>query len=416
MDADVVVVGGGFVGLHTAYRLHKGGFRVVVVGGEAPRKGASWGNAGLIHQGSATTVPEIIGFWRVVRLALRRGSYISSNPWIALRESLPGGWIWRYARSLNREEIARRSAVLAQLIPESKRLWLEIIRGEGLDAELKEKGSLEAYFSEELFSLESRVVSEEASRLGYRVQIFDGVKCREVEPLLRENVVGGIYYSDDAWVNPSKTLNSFISALQRLGVSITWERVKEVKEDGDGLRVLAESGEMRAGRAVIAAGAWTGRLLHNLGVDIPLIAGRGYLALTEPVRERLSMPVFYADEKVIAGQTTEGNLRLTSYFELNNPDAPLDRSKIVQMAEKMREALKIEGNLRIIDEWVGSRPCVYDGLPVIGRVGKRGLAVVATGMCRLGLTLSPIGAKLVEDIITGQENPILQHFSPTRFS
>jgi D-amino-acid dehydrogenase len=416
LDADVIIVGGGFVGLHTAYRLHKDGFRVVVVGGEAPRRGASWGNAGLIHQGSTTTVPEIMGFWRVVRLALRRGSYISSNPWVALRESLPGGWIWRYARLLKKEQLIERAALLSSLVRESKRLWLEIIRGEGLDAELLERGSIEAYFSEELFRLESRVVSEEASRLGYRVQVLDGEKCREMEPLLREGVAGGIYYLDDAWVNPSKTLNSFISALQRLGVKIMWERVRGVREEGDGVRVEAESGGLKAAHVVLAAGAWTRNLLRSIGAKIPLIAGRGYLAISEPVRERLARPLFYADEKIVVGQTADGNLRLTSYFELNNPDAPLDRSKIIQMVRKVKEALKLEGELRIIDEWVGSRPCIPDGLPVVGRVGGRGRVLVATGLCRLGLTLSPATAVLVEDIITGRENPLLQHFSPARFS
>ncbi|GBC71280.1 D-amino acid dehydrogenase [Candidatus Calditenuaceae archaeon HR02] len=416
MDADAIVVGGGFVGLHTAYRLHKSGLRVVVVGGEGPRRGASWGNAGLIHQGSTTTVPEIMGFWRVVRLALRRGSYISSNPWIALRESLPGGWLWRYARSLKKEQLAVRAALLARLVRESKKLWLEIIRSEELDTELLEQGSIEAYFSEELFSLESRVVSEESAKLGYRVQILEGEKCRELEPLLREGVAGGLYYVDDAWVNPSKTLNSLISALQRLGVQIVWERVRGVREDGDGVKVEADSGGLRAGHVVLAAGAWTRNLLKSLGVEIPLIAGRGYLAVSEPVKKRLSRPLFYADEKIVIGQTADGNLRFTSYFELNNPDAPLDRSKIIQMVRKAKRAIKLEDEVRIVDEWVGSRPCIPDGLPLVGRIGGKGRVLVATGLCRLGLTLSPATAMLVEDVITGRENPLLQHFSPARFS
>lgn len=416
MDADVIVVGGGFVGLHTAYRLHKSGLRVVVIGGDGPRRGASWGNAGLIHQGSTTTVPEIMGFWRVVRLALRRGSYISSNPWIALRESLPGGWLWRYARSLKKEQLAERAALLAGLVRESKKLWLEIIRSEELDTELLEKGSIEAYFSEELFNLESRIVSEEAARLGYRVQILDAEKCRELEPLLREGVAGGLFYLDDAWVNPSKTLASFISALQRLGVKIVWERVRGVREERDGAVVEASSGVLRTEHVVLAAGAWTRDLLRRLGFKIPLIAGRGYLAISEPVKERLSQPLFYADEKIVIGQTSDGNLRFTSYFELNNPDAPLDRSKIIQMVRKTLRAIKLENEVRIVDEWVGSRPCIPDGLPLVGRVSGMGRVLVATGLCRLGLTLSPATAMLVEDIITGRENPLLQHFSPMRFS
>jgi D-amino-acid dehydrogenase len=72
--------------------------------------------------------------------------------------------------------------------------------------------------------------------------------------------------------------------------------------------------------------------------------------------------------------------------------------------------------LRVVDEWVGSRPCLPDGLPVIGRASERSTIIVATGLCRLGLTLSPATALLVERIISGREDPILQHFSPRRFS
>lgn len=416
MAADVVVVGGGFIGLLAAYRLQRSGLKVVVVGGESPRLGASWGNAGLIHQGSTTAVPEILGFWRVVRLALRRGSYISSNPWIALRESLPGGWIWRYARSLERGSIARRGEILAGMSQEGKRVWLELIREEELDSELTERGSIEAFFSEELYKLESRVVADEAARLGYRIQTLDGERCRELEPLLRENVAGGIHYIDDVWINPSKTLESLAMVLQRMDVKLIWERAGPVKLIDDGVRIASRSGEIRAERAVIAAGAWTKKILESFRINIPLIAGRGYLAVSEPVRERVTRPIFYADEKIVISQTRDGNMRFTSYFELNSPDAPIDRAKIVSMVRKAREAIVLEKYPEIIDEWVGSRPCMPDGLPLIGKIDERGRVIIATGHCRLGLTLAPSTARLVEELIAGREPSELRYFSPSRFS
>ncbi len=415
MRADAAVVGVGFVGLHTAYRLRRAGYEVVLVGGNL-RRGASWGNAGIIHHGSTTTVPEIMGFWKVVRLALRRGSYLSTSPIVALRESLPRGWIWRYARGLRRGLVIERGRILSRLVPESKRIWLETIRSEGLDAELVEAGSLEAYFSDELFTHESQLVREDAARLGYRVEALDGERCREMEPLLGQEVVGGLYYLDDAWVNPAKTLESLYSAVQRLGVRMVPEDAVSILEEGEAARVRTQSSEIEAGWAVVASGAWTKRLLARIGVEIPLAAGRGYLAITEPTQARISRPIFYSDEKIVVSQTAAGAMRLTSYFELNDPDAPLDRGKIRLMLEKAGRALPPLRGLRVVDEWVGSRPCLPDGLPVIGRVGERSAIIVATGLCRLGLTLSPATALLVEGIISGREDPILQYFSPKRFS
>jgi glycine/D-amino acid oxidase-like deaminating enzyme len=415
MRTDVVVVGAGFVGLYSAYRLKRAGYEVALVAGGSLRRGASWGNAGIIHQGSTTTVPEIMGFWRVVRLALRRGSYLSTSPVTALKESLPGGWIWRYAKSLRRELIAQRGRILSGLVTESKDLWLETIRAEGLETELVEAGSLEAYFSEELFLHESSVISAEAPSLGYRVEVIDGERCMEMEPLLERGVVGGLYYPDDLWVNPAKTLESLYQAVQRTGVRMVPEDADNLRDEGGRVRVRTRSEELEAEQAVVASGAWAGRMLSWARVRIPLAAGRGYLAVTEPTASRISRPTFYADEKIVISQAAGGELRLTSYFELNDPDAPLDRSKIRSMLEKARKIFPPLRGLRTLDEWVGSRPCLPDGLPVIGRLSERSGIIVATGLCRLGLTLSTATGRLVEGIVSGREDPILRHFSPQRF-
>jgi len=413
---DIIVVGGGFVGLLTAYRLRRRGYSVVVVGGHAPRLGASWGNAGLIHQGSTTAVPEIMGFWRVLRLALKPGSYISTSPGVVLREALPGGWIWRYARSLSRGGAARLGAVLTPLASEGRAGWIEILRAEGLEVDMLERGSIEVFFSEELLKLEAAPAAEMAGRVGFRVRVLSAIECRELEPLLSERVAGGIYYLDDVWINPAKALESVISVLQRMGVDVFWEAASSVKLEGEGVRVESTSRVWRGERAVIAAGAWTGRLVRRLGVKIPIIAGRGYLALLEPVDERLARPIFYSDEKIVISQTAAGNIRVNSYFELNSPEAPLDQSKIERMVKRGLGIVRLRSRPRVVDEWVGSRPCTPDGLPVIGAIDPRSRLIVAVGHCRLGVTLSPATARLVEELVEGVENPVLTHFSPWRFS
>ncbi len=415
MAGEVLVIGGGYVGLHSAYRLHELGYRVKVYAGDLVRA-ASWGNAGIIHQGSITAVPEVMGLLKLIRLTLRRDSYVSIRPSFALREIGPGGWLTRYVSEVRSGRIAAKAKVLQRLLLESRELWLEVIRREGLDAELNESGSIEVFAVRANFEHESEFRRKESGELGYRVEVLEGDQCREIEPLLSKQVVGGLFYPDDIWINPRKTIYSLADALRRRGVEVIERFVDSVKLKDGRAHVLTGVEEESAEVVLVCAGAWTRDLLRSAGVNVPVVAGRGYLAVTEPSRYRISRPVICADQRTIVGQTEAGEFRISSFFELSSPDATPDDSKFERMRRWSVPVLPVLNDLKFGTTWVGSRPCTPDGLPVVGKIRGTENLYVAAGHCRLGATLSAATGKLVAEMIEGKEPEVLKALSPERFS
>lgn len=414
MKPEAVVVGGGFVGLHAAYRLRSMGLRVKVYTGGDARRAASWGNAGIIHQGSITAVPEVMGLRKLLALTLKRGSYVSIRPSFAFRELLPGGWLWKYVNEVRRGALAENAALLQQVLAESKRLWLEVIKELNLESDLNENGSIEVFTVQKNFEFEAEFRERESRELGYSVRRLDGDECRSVVPQLSREVVGGLLYPDDVHINPSKTITSFLRALRSMGVEVSEERASLKLSDGS-VSVVDREGSLTPDHLVVCSGAWTRELLRGVGIELPVVAGRGYLAVTEAIGERFGRPIIYADNRVIIGQTVSGEVRLTSVFELASPDAEPDASRFERIREWASTALPLVRGLKFVDTWVGPRPCTPDGAPVVGKVKGLRNVVVATGGCRLGATLSSSMGLMVAEVVGGRERPMLSRLSPERF-
>ncbi|MEN3048448.1 MAG: FAD-binding oxidoreductase [Candidatus Caldarchaeales archaeon] len=414
MKPEAVVVGGGFVGLHAAYRLRSLGLRVKVYTGGGARRAASWGNAGIIHQGSITAVPEVMGLRKLLSLTLKRGSYVSIRPSFALRELMPGGWLWRYVNEVRRGALAENAALLQQVLAESKRLWIGTIRELNLEADLNESGSIEVFTVQKNFEFESEFREKESRELGYSVRRLDGDECRSMVPQLSREVVGGLLYPDDVHINPSKTITSFLRALRSMGVEVTEERASLKPADGS-VSVVDGEGSLTPENLVVCSGAWTRELLRAVGIELPVVAGRGYLAVTEAIKERFGRPIIYADNRVIIGQTVSGEVRLTSVFELASPEAGPDASKFERIREWASSAVPLVKSLKFVDTWVGPRPCTPDGAPIVGRVKGLRNVIIATGGCRLGATLSSSMGMMVAEIVEGKERPIVSRLSPERF-
>ncbi|MCS7118298.1 MAG: FAD-binding oxidoreductase [Thaumarchaeota archaeon] len=414
MKPEAVVVGGGFVGLHAAYRLHSLGLRVRVYTGGEIRRAASWGNAGIIHQGSITAVPEVMGLRKLLSLTLRRGSYVSIRPSFVFRELLPGGWLWRYVNEVKRGALAENAALLQQVLTESKRLWIEVIKELNLEADLNENGSIEVFTVQKNFEFESEFRSKESEELGYTVKTLRGDECRSLVPELSREVVGGLLYPDDVHINPSKTITSFIRALRGMGVEVLEDRVTLTHSDGS-VTAADSEGRMTPDHLIVCSGAWTRELMRSVGIDLPVVAGRGYLAVTEAIRERFGRPIIYADNRVIIGQTASGEVRLTSVFELASPDAEPDTSKFERIRGWASEALPLVRGLKFVDTWVGPRPCTPDGAPIVGTIRGLRNVVIATGGCRLGATLSSSMGLMVAEVVSGKERALVSRLSPERF-
>jgi D-amino-acid dehydrogenase len=168
----------------------------------------------------------------------------------------------------------------------------------------------------------------------------------------------------------------------------------------EGLATTA--GDMSAEEVVLAAGAWTPVLARQVGVFVPVEAGKGYHVDLEAGEADPDLPVWFPESRVIV-TPLPGRLRLAGTLELAGLDLRVDRRRVEAVARAGREGLAGLAGRRTVEVWRGLRPCSPDGLPIVGRADEVENLVLATGHGMMGLTLAPVTGRLVAEIVAGTE-------------
>ena len=395
--SDVLVVGGGAVGVCCALELARTGASVTLVerGGELAW-GCSAGNAGLICPSHATPFANPAALRDGLRWMWRPDSplYLRPRPGV-----LP--WIARFTRAAaSRARVETATRTIRTLSSASLALHEELSRG-GLDTAFAKRGSMNVYEGAAAFS-SARAEAEVNLRAGLRVDVLEGAAAREVEPALATDLAGAVFYHDDAHCDPYRFVHAVGASAIEAGASVRTRvevlGLRRVNGRVEGVQTTA--GELRAKTVVVAAGAWTPRLLRDLGVRVPVEGGKGYHVDLEPGSGDPRVPVWSHETRVIA-TPLPGRLRLAGTLELAGLDLSVSAVRVGAIrAAASRLVAGTEGR-RVLEIWRGLRPCSPDGLPIVGRVRGVDNVVLATGHGMLGLTLAPVTGRLVSEIVGG---------------
>ena len=270
----VVIVGGGVIGVCCAYFLAKGGARVTVLERDEIGMGASYGNAGTIAPGHAP-----INKPGRVKQALRSLFDPLSPLYIAPRfDPALMRWLWAFSRHCHSRHLERSMGVLGPLGHATSALFENLVATEQLDCHYQRKGYYEVYLSRHSLDAMGQELALLRSH-GYQPEVLDGAALRLREPALSERVSGGIFYPEAATVNPHRFVCELVARARQYGVSFrSGSKVAEVLADGArvcGVR-LANGDVIRADTVVLATGAYDAALVSKLGYRMPLQPAKGY--------------------------------------------------------------------------------------------------------------------------------------------
>jgi D-amino-acid dehydrogenase len=397
--ADVVVVGGGVIGVCSAYYLAKLGRSVILVEGDEVGKGCSYANAGLITPSHAMPIPAPGVIKQACKWMLHEDSPLLFRP--RLDWGLVS-WLIRFAGHCREKAVNRSIPVLRDLSRASLGLFEELVSAEGLSFEFERRGLLSVYPTEQGFEKGKREASL-LTRHGFQPQILDGKQVRELEPSVRDGLVGGVYYQEDAHGDCHRFVAGMSAASQKLGVMIrTHTRVTRIVPQGAShVSLLTENGEYSGRALVLATGSWTPQLAKDLRVNIPLQPGKGYSVTVDRPPVSPTIPVMNAGRKVII--TPLGNrLRFAGTMEFAGLDLTPSETRSHAVVRGGLEVMAPLGSLQNLERWCGLRPCTPDGLPVIDRIPRYPQICISTGHAMLGYTLGPITGKLVAEMIAGR--------------
>lgn len=413
MSRSVVIVGGGAVGLISAYHLAREGADVTVLEARRTGRGAAEVNAGWICPAEAAPVPGPGMISKSLRWMLRRDSPLYIRPSLdpTFVKFMLGMWKCSNAP-------AQRAGFEAHLrLAHGTVAAYDEYRADGLDFELRHDGLLMTFLEKE--NLEHHLDNLDLVRKFDRdPQVLVGDDVRAHEPHLSDRVYGGIFFPKEEHVDPNALMRGLHRRLLELGVRIVEDApLSGVQRSGSQLTHVVAGGQTLAADAfVLAAGAWTGPLSRLIGVPLPIRPGKGYSVDVEPFDLRSSTNL--SDAKVAVTPLTR-NLRLAGTMEFGGLDEELNQVRIGAILKAPAAYFRdwqppVASEL---DPRAGIRPMTPDGMPVIGRLGDFGNVYVSSGHGMLGITLGPGSAAALTDLVLRGELPdVLTPFSPARFT
>ncbi|MEL6963795.1 MAG: FAD-binding oxidoreductase [Pseudomonadota bacterium] len=392
---DVTIIGAGIIGICAALSLLDRGISVNLIDRAGPAEGASYGNAGVISPWSCVPI-SLPGIWRTLPKALLEPDGPLSIRWRYLPRFLP--WAIRFLQAGQTKRVYRTAEAMDQLNRPNVELYRRHLAGTGKEHLLQDCYYVQAQRSP---------IMPGPDNLGYRLreqhgaplELVDGKQLREIEPALSSDYQSGLIIKNQARaLHPGDLGKALAEKARRNGAEFLQRDVQSVRpDDNAGWQIETDGGPLFASKLLIAAGAWSTRLLEPLGIQLPLEYERGYhLEFRDPGVE-LRHSVLDMDRKFVTSAMTSG-IRSAGTAEFAGLDAPPDnrRAEILKtLTQAMLPDLKVDNT----QGWMGTRPSFPDSLPCIGEIPGFTNLFAAFGHSHFGLGMAPKTGEIIADLL-----------------
>ena len=411
----VVILGGGIIGLSTAYAALREGAQVTVVDRISNTgDNCSLGNAGMIVPSHFIPLAAPGAFGNAVKWMMDPESPFHVQPrlsWNLMK------WGLRFYLAATESQVGQAAPLLRDLSFASRDLYIQW-SDSGIDCSLAKKGLLMLCKSEHAMTEES-AIAHRARDLGVPAQTLNAAETSALDPNVTMDILGSVYYPKDCHLDPAQLLASLKKQIVALGGIIQNDcLVTGWKTKGQAIVALeTKLGEIEADEFVLCGGVWSEGLVRKLKLQLPLQPGKGYsLTLPNPI-ELPNVCSILCEAKVAVTPIGNG-LRFGGTMQIGELNQSIDPRRVFGILKNIPDYMP---RFRVqhfdgIQPWCGLRPVSPDGLPYIGRTSAWKNLTIATGHAMMGLSLGPITGELVNQVLHGRRTKIdIQRLSPDRY-
>lgn len=411
MSKRVAIVGGGIVGLCSAYYLQKTGHEVHVFDSHGFDDSCSHGNAGMIVPSHMIPLASPGMISKGLKWMFKSSSPFYIHPqmnYSFLR------WLYLFYKSSNQIHVNQSIPVLTQMSLESKSLWRELAVELGLS--IQDKGILMLFNTEAVAKEEIRT-AKRAADLGLENKILSSEELKKIDKV-NIDALGAVHYKCDMHISPNKVMHVLKTRLTNNGVHLhansKVDRIEVLQENR--IEICSNFTADYFDELVIASGAWSQQLAKLLDLRLPLLSGKGYSISVSKLNNKSTIPSILCEAKVAITPFVD-KVRVAGTMELGALNHTVNSNRvrgIVNSIAQYYPNFNIE-QLKTEQVWAGLRPCSPDGMPYIGTHPKYSNVKIATGHAMMGLSLAPATGLYISEIINGERKSIPK-LEPNRFS
>ena len=406
---EILILGGGVVGVATAYQLLKDGHQVKVIDQQPPGMGgASFGNAGLIATGHSIAwgSPKALKKWF--------NSIYNQDPVLRIKfqaDSQFVRWGLKFLAQCTKRKFKRNSLAKHKISVYSQKILNEVVAENSIQYERNAKGLFYIYRNPQVMATDVNQIRllQEA---GQTLETADKERVMEIIPELmdsQDQIAGGIYSPSDESGDSRLFTEQLMEVCRGLGGTfesgVYIERLESYREKIK--RVVTNRGTYAADHYVLCLGAWSPVLVRDsLRVRLSIYPVKGY-SITIPVEKNHTPPrIGGLHEEDLLGFAPMGDhFRVSSVSEFTGYDighTPEDFEHILRISKKL---FPNAGNYNKVEFWSGLRPMTPEGTPILGR-GRHSNLFYNTGHGHLGWTMACGTARITADLIAGKSPKI----------
>lgn len=414
----VVIIGSGIIGLYSAYYLQQKGHKVTIIERTDGADGCSYGNAGMIVPSHfiPLAVPGMIE--KGIRWMFNSESPFYVKPrlnWDLI------SWGLKFSKAANAKQVEKAMPALRDISLLAKKLYQNFAKDEKNDFSFEERGLMMLCKTEHNFHEEAEV-AETANKLGIEARVLDVAALHQLEPEVKPDVAGAIYYPGDAHLYPNALVKKLKNLLQIQGVEFLYntEVVDFESENGTIKSIKTQSGNtIFVEELIIATGSWSQILTKQLNINLPMQAGKGYsTTLEQQTGKKLNIPSILLEARVAITPMADNLIRFGGTMEIGGINKNINMNRVRGIIKAVPEffpdyPIEVPKQEKV---WSGLRPCSPDGLPYIGRTRKYKNLIIASGHAMMGLSLAPGTGKLVQEIVDNEQTSIdISLYKPERY-